>query len=54
LTAGSAPVRATAEAAVSEFRPASFDYAAAPVRTVTVPVYYAPVPVSEPRSTPVA
>jgi len=34
-----APARA--EAAVSEFRPAGFDYAAAPVRTVTVPVYYA-------------
>lgn len=42
---------ASAEAASQDFRPASFDYGPVPVRTVTVPIYYSPTPVSEPHST---
>mgnify|MGYP001552363483 CR=1 FL=1 len=41
---------ATSAVAVPDLRQASFDYAAMPIRTVAIPVYYTPTPVSQPHS----
>ena len=41
---------ATSAVAVPDLRQASFDYAAMPTRTVAIPVYYIPTPVSQPHS----